>query len=252
MAVSGQTQPFPWVVLVTAGVALAVLLALGTWQVQRLAWKQDLLATIDARIASEPRPLAEVIATARSGGDIDYMPVRASGRFLHDREQFFFATHKGASGWFVYTPLRLADDTGTIFVNRGFIPYDRKDPSTRGEGHVGGVAMVTGLARPRLDAKPSFLVPDNDPEKNVYYWKDLSAMAAKARLDALGPVVPLFIDADDTPNPGGLPVGAVTLISLPNNHLQYAITWYGLALALVAVTTVFVRGRTRRQAGPRT
>lgn len=214
--------------------ALAALLALGTWQVQRLHWKEGLVATIDARIASEPRPLADIQAQLTTTGDIDYWPVTVSGEFRHEGERHFFATHKGRSGYFVYTPLQL-DGGRFIFINRGFVPFELKEPEARPEGQVEGRQTITGLARNRLDAKPSFIMPDNDPSKNVFYWKDLDAMAGTSGVGVLEDYLPFFIDADDAPNPGGLPVGGVTLVDLPNNHLQYAITWYGLAAALVAV-----------------
>jgi surfeit locus 1 family protein len=223
--------------------ALGVLLALGTWQVERLAWKEALIARIHSRLAQPPQPLAEVVADAASGGDIEYRPVSVSGLFLHDRENFFFATHDGQSGWFVYTPLAL-DDGRFVFVNRGFVPYDRKPASTRGDGQIAGPVGISGLARSAPADKPSRLVPDNEPGANVYYWKDLAAMTAHAGLDP-ATVLPLFVDADARPNPGGLPVGGVTIVDLPNSHLQYAVTWYGLALALVGVyvTMLLRRGR---------
>ncbi len=109
---------------------------------------------------------------------------------------------------------------------------------------------ITGLARPPLAAKPSMLVPDNDTAKNVFYWKDLAAMTTSAGLDPAR-VLSLFVDADATANPGGLPIGGVTQVDLPNNHLQYAVTWYGLALALagVVVTAGCGGGPRRRREG---
>ena len=231
------------VILLAMLAGLAVLCALGAWQVQRLYWKENLLATIDARITADPRPLGEAVAMLEDGGDIEYIPVHLEGRFLHDREQFFFATHKGASGWYVYTPLELADGSGIVFVNRGFVPYDRKDAATRAEGQVAGEVEINGLARTAPGEKPSSVVPDNDPVKNIYYWKDLSGMSAQAGFRMPGKVVGMFVDADDAPNPGGLPVGGVTMIDLPNNHLQYAITWFGLALALLGVGGRFLYAR---------
>jgi surfeit locus 1 family protein len=115
------------------------------------------------------------------------------------------------------------------------VPYDLKEPATRPESLLEGEQQITGLARAKLAQKPSMVVPDNDEQANIYYWKDLDRMAAKAGLPA-DKVLPFFLDADATPVPGGLPRGGVTVINLPNNHLQYAITWYGLALALVAVS----------------
>lgn len=213
--------------------ALLVLLALGTWQVERLAWKEGLIATIAARVAAAPVPLDEIVAIDREGGDIEYRPVTVTGRFLHEREQFFFATHEGRSGFFVYTPLERADGS-LVFVNRGFVDMDLKDPARRPEGQVGGEVTLTGLARDRLTEKPSSLVPDNDPAQNIYYWKDIDAMADNAGLDRAR-LVDVFVDADAAANPGGYPVGGVTIVDMPNNHLQYAITWYGLAAALVGV-----------------
>ncbi|MFN3765074.1 MAG: SURF1 family protein [Aliihoeflea sp.] len=225
-----------WAVSLVTGsvVALVVLLILGTWQVQRLHWKEDLLATIAARVESAPRPLAEIEALDAGTGDVDYWPTRAEGTFVHSAERHFFATHQGSSGYYVYTPLRL-DDGRFLFVNRGFVPFDRKDAETRMEGQVEDRVAIEGLARNRLDEKPSFIVPENEPDKNIFFWKDIDLMAATAGLPEGAEVLPFFLDADETPNPGGLPIGGVTMIDMPNNHLQYAITWYGLALALVGV-----------------
>ncbi len=224
--------------------AIIILLALGTWQVQRLQWKEALIATISERIHAAPLPLADIEAKLATGADVDYWPVIAQGRFLHRGERHFLATHDGQSGFFVYTPLQLVDGR-IVFVNRGFVPYDLKDPAKRQEGQVEGEVSVTGLARDPLAEKPSSIVPDNDPAQNIFFWKDVEAMAASAGLPEGMEVLPFFIDAGTAPNPGGWPVGGVTLIELPNNHLQYAVTWYGLAAALAGVMIVGWRKRTR-------
>ncbi|MEW9806933.1 SURF1 family protein [Mesorhizobium sp. ZMM04-5] len=232
-----EHRRFPWLIILLAAAAFIVLIGLGTWQVQRLHWKEDLLATIEARVSGMPRPLDAIEADYAAQGSVDYMPVMATGTFRHDGERHFLATWKGRSGFFVYTPLELADGRFVI-VNRGFVPYELKDASERAEGQVAGAVAIAGLARDPLSEKPSSLVPDNDLAKNVFYWKDRDAMAASAGLGDKAVVVPFFIDADAAPNPGGWPVGGVTLIDLPNNHLQYAVTWYGLAAALAAVMGV--------------
>lgn len=216
--------------------ALAMLLGLGTWQVKRLNWKEDLLSTIAERRVAPPLEIEAVTALVAKGEDVDYRAMRAAGRFLHDKERHFLATFEGRAGFYVYTPLELADGT-YLFVNRGFVPYDAKQASTRATGQVDGEQAVAGLARARLAAKPGILVPDNDPAKNVFYWKDLDAMASTTGLP-VDKVRPFFLDADATPNPGGLPKGGVTEINLSNNHLQYAITWYGLAAALLVIAVV--------------
>ena len=227
---AGSRVRFALLFVLFAG-ALAVLVGLGTWQVQRLAWKEALLATIDARIHADPLPLDEV---ASRYPEIEYVPVTATGRFDHAAERHVFTTWEGESGYDVFTPLLLGENRA-VLVNRGFVPFDRKDPATRADGQVGGEVTVTGLARRGLAEKPFWVVPDNDPAKNVFYWKDVRAMRETSGLDPAIDVLPFVVDAGDAVNPGGLPVGGTTLIDLPNNHLQYAVTWYGLALALCGV-----------------
>ena len=251
---NGISQPSParrprtWLALALGAVVFLILIALGTWQVQRLHWKEELLHTIDQRMHAPPLPLAEVETHFAATGDVDYVPVTATGTFLHSGERHFFTTWQGASGFDVLTPLALADGR-FVFVNRGFVPYDRKDAATRPQGQVAGTVTVTGLARDPLAEKPSMLVPDNDPARNIFYWKDLGLMAATAGLPAGAQVVPILIDADAAPNPGGLPVGGVTIVDLPNNHLQYAVTWYGLAAALAGVLIAWLL-RQRKAAPP--
>lgn len=231
---AGRSRPKTALLLGLGLVMLFILLGLGTWQVQRLYWKEGLLQTIDQRTHSAPAPLAEVEKRFAATGDVDYTPVTVTGSFLHRGERHFFATWEGQSGFDVFTPLHL-EDGRFVLINRGFVPYDLKDAAKRPQSQGAGQVTVTGLARDPLSAKPSTMLPDNDPHKNIFYWKDRDAMAASAGLPAGAELVPFFIDADATPNPGGLPVGGVTLIELPNSHLQYAVTWYGLAAALAGV-----------------
>ncbi|MEO3386103.1 SURF1 family protein [Mesorhizobium sp. CAU 1741] len=224
----------PILLLVLGLVALAILLALGTWQVQRLAWKENLLATIEQRVASAPNSISSITTRRVTTGDVDYWPVSVGGEFRHEGERHFFATHQGRTGYFIYTPFEF-DEGRYVLVNRGFVPFELKEPSLRPESQVDGWQTIEGLARNPLDEKPSWVVPENDVDGNIFYWKDLQVMAATSGVGEPEDYVSFFIDVNDAPNPGGLPVGGVTLISLPNSHLQYAVTWYGLALALVGV-----------------
>jgi len=228
-------------------IALGILLSLGTWQVERLHWKEGLLADIAERRAAEPVPLAAVEAMQATGADLEYRRVSVTGSFDHTRERHFFSTFEGQTGFYVYTPMTLADGR-ILFVNRGFVPFDLKPAEKRAAGEVAGEQTVTGYVRLPLAGKPSSLVPDNDVPKNIFYWKDLWTMASSTGLDRSA-IVPLFVDVDaSVQNPGGWPRGGVTQFDLPNSHLQYAFTWYGLAAALVAVVGVawWRRGRDRR------
>lgn len=223
-----------WFIAPLVLLVLVLLMSLGTWQWQRMVWKESLLTAIEERSTAAPATLQNVEAMHASGADIEYRTVTARGTFDHNNEQYFFTTHDGQTGYNVYTPLYLPN-TRVVMVNRGFVPFDLKDPRKRQAGQLLGEVEVTGLARAALTGKPSMMLPDNDLKQNIYYWKDMGAMADNAGIARLK-LVPFFIDANKAENPGGLPVGGVTLIDLPNNHLQYAITWYGLALALVFVS----------------
>jgi surfeit locus 1 family protein len=236
------------IVLIVA--ALAVLVGLGTWQVRRLHWKEGLLAAIDQRIHSQPIDLAEAERRFAQTGDVDYWPVTVAGRLVNADERHFFTTWESTSGYNVYTPLQL-DDGRYLFVNRGFVPFDQKEPATRPQGQVEGRVEITGLARNPVPGKPSWIVPENDPAKNIFYWKDLSTMAATSGLPASAEVLPFFLDAGPAPNPGGLPIGGVTIVALPNSHLQYAMTWYGLAAGLLAVSGLWFWRRRRPAGEPR-
>lgn len=218
--------------------AFTVLVMLGTWQMHRLSWKEGLLADIESRRHQPAATVEDIEALLRSGGDVDYRAMTASGVFLNDKERRFLATHDGAAGFYIYTPLQLTDGR-YLFVNRGFVPDDRKNPDSRMGGQLLGQQRITGLARAKLLEKPSSLVPDNDTAKNVFYWKDLDAMATSVGLST-DKVLPFFLDAGPAPVPGGLPIGGVTQVDLPNSHLQYALTWYGLAATLAVISVVVI------------
>lgn len=234
-----QKRRLPWVTLSISLVALIILLGLGTWQVERLQWKEALIAETEQHIRQAPLPLAEMEKLYADKHSVDYRPVTVSGTFMHQGERHFLATWESNSGFYVYTPL-LLDDGRFVMINRGFVPYEKKDAALRELGQLDGPVTITGLARDPLFAKPSWAVPDNDLAKNIFFWKDWTAMAETAGLPDLKQVVPFFIDADAKLNPGGLPIGGVTIIDFPNNHLQYVVTWYGLALALLGVVGVWL------------
>jgi surfeit locus 1 family protein len=220
---------------------LVLLLGLGTWQVQRLHWKEGLIAERAAAVSGVPVAMPKTLAEARA---VEFHRVRAAGRFLNDRELHLHATTAaGEVGYHVVTPLAL-DGGGTVLVDRGFVPERLLAPAGRAEANPTGAVTVTGLLRLAPDGKPSWFTPDNRPDRNEWFYVDIAAMAQAA---ALSYALPFYVDADATPNPGGFPLGGQTVLDLPNNHLQYAITWYALAGALVIVYIQLLRRRGERQ-----
>lgn len=212
-----------------------ILLGLGIWQLQRLHWKEGLIARRDAAVAAAPAPPPPSLTAARG---LEFHHVVAEGVFQNDKELFLAATSdNGGSGYQVLTPLAMTDGQ-TMFVNRGFIPLDLKERSKRAAGELSGTQRVVGLLRLAPPEKPSFFLPDNRPDLNLWFWIDLRAMA---RQDGLADPAPFYIDADKTPNPGGWPKGGITRLDLPNDHLQYAVTWFSLAVALVVIYVLYHR-----------
>lgn len=226
--------------------ALAVLIGLGAWQLERLAWKQDLIAKVEARIHEEPAaaPEEEEWPDVEFEDD-EYRRVTATGRFRHDLEVQVYALvdrtpeGEGGPGYWVITPLVNAEGA-SILINRGFVPLERRDPATRREGQVEGPVSVTGLLR--LPEEAGLFTPSNDPAKEAWFTRDPFLIGeAKGLLR----VAPFLIDADATPNPGGLPLGGLTRVSFPNRHLEYALTWFGLAGSLLAVALAVMLRRRR-------
>ena len=212
-----------------------ILLGLGIWQVQRLHWKEGLIAERDAAVAAAPIAPPQTLAEA---GGLEFRHIVAEGTFENDKELFLAASSdSGESGYQVITPLKLSDGR-TMFVNRGFVPLALKDAAKRAAGEPSGVQRVVGLLRFAPAKKPSFFLPDNRPDLNLWFWVDLPAMA---RQDGITDPVPFYVDADKTPNPGGWPKGGITRLDLPNDHLQYAITWFSLAVALIVIYVLYHR-----------
>jgi surfeit locus 1 family protein len=227
-------------------VALAVLVGLGTWQLQRRTWKEALIAKIAARVKAEPASLAVALRSYAEGGDIEYTHVVARGRFHHDKERYLYAPAKSGLGWHVYTPLEFAPRR-IVWVNRGFVPDALKSPQSRPGAEADGQAGIAGIVR--LAPPPGMFTPHNDPARNLWYWPDAAAMTASAFAAQPVETAPVTIDADASPDPGARPRGGTTRIDLPNRHLEYALTWYGLALTLIGVYAAFVVSRLRHSSG---
>jgi surfeit locus 1 family protein len=212
---------------------------LGLWQLQRLEWKRSLIAQREAALAAAPVAPPQSLADARA---LEFYRVTADGVFLNEKEIHLNAIGpKGGTGFDVLTPLTGAGGR-IVFVNRGFVPTELKDPAKRAAGQFAGTVRAAGLLRLPPERRPNWFVPDNRPELNDWFWIDLRAMGAA---DGLANVAPFYIEADAAPNPGGWPKGGVTPLALPNDHLQYAITWFSLAVAAIVIYLLSERRRAR-------
>jgi surfeit locus 1 family protein len=197
---------------------------LGVWQLERLAWKRDLIARVEARVHAAPvaPPGPGAWAGLSAKGD-EYRRVRLEGAFENDRETLVQAVTEKGPGFWVMTPFR-ADAGYEVLVNRGFVPTELKDPAARRAGDISGHTAVTGLLR--ISEPHGGFLRANQPAAGRWYSRDVAAIAA-AR--GAAPAAPYFVDADATPNPGGWPLGGLTVVHFRNSHLSYALTWFSLA-----------------------
>jgi len=236
-----QTSALSRAILTGALLALALIfVALGSWQVQRLFWKLDLIARVDARVHADPVPAPPPadwsgVATEKD----EYRHVRASGVFDHGKSVLVQAVTERGAGFWVMTPLKQ-DNGATVFINRGFVPADRRDGGSRAAGDISGPVTVTGLLR--MTEPGGGFLRSNDPAQDRWFSRDVAAIAAAK---TLSDVAPYFIDADATPNPGGLPVGGMTVVSFRNSHLVYAMTWFALAAMSAGAAYAVFRRRFR-------
>ncbi len=218
-------RPATRVVLAISLVVLALTgIGLSVWQVQRRAWKHALIEAVESRSTASPVTAPGPDSWPRITADRDaYRRVRLTGRFAHDREALVQAVTERGGGYWVMTP--LVGDRFTVLVNRGFVPPDRRQASTRIAGNPAGPVTVTGLLR--ISEPGGGFLRSNDTKADRWYSRDVSAIA-KAR--ALGRTAPYFIDADAAANAGGYPVGGLTVVRFSDNHLVYALTWAVLAI----------------------
>jgi surfeit locus 1 family protein len=246
-----------WLSLAVLLAALALLLSLGTWQLQRRTWKNDLLATIEQRTALTPvtrLPLDECRPDLALADPCHYLPVAIDVVFDHALERHVFISVPlqrdgvGGPGYWVFTWARTADGR-SIFINRGFVPEAKKDQATRFTGL--GTAQITMTGVLRQAEQRGLFSAANDPDRNVYFVRSPTEFIACTKEPCSKPDPAFFralsthyyIDQTGPPSPGGLPRPMVGRIAIPNRHLEYALTWYALAATLLGVAFFYRRGR---------
>ena len=232
-----------WALLVLLATAAVGFAALGVWQLERMGWKRDLIQRIDARVHADP-----VLAPAAAdwprldAADDEYRRVTVRGRLLHSQEVPVYASTERGPGYWIMTPMATGD--GTVWINRGYVDNAHRAADTRARLSEDDTVTITGLLR--LPERPLVFLRDNVPDDDRWYLRIPDELAAAREVPT--PVAPFFVDAQDRLDTGNWPVPGLTIVQFRDNHLSYALTWFGMAL-LAGLAAVFVlRSEFRRRA----
>ncbi|PWT88918.1 MAG: surfeit 1 protein [Proteobacteria bacterium] len=232
---------------------LGAFLALGTWQVQRKAWKEQLIKTLEQRLLSPPTALpGRDRWPALTPIEHEFERVKFIAAYAPGDEALVYAAATSlrpdvvGPGYWVLARAKLPSGE-QIVVNRGFVPEGRQQPSTRGDGEIAGPHESVGVMR--WPEERGLFVPMDDPERNLWFARDPVAIAVAK---GWGEVPPFYIDLEEPQPPGGLPRPGRLQPNLRNAHLEYALTWYGLALVVLVMFTAWVVRNGSRRSAPRT
>ncbi len=224
--------------------ALVVFTGLGTWQVQRKAWKEALIHTLEQRLSAAPVDLPPRQRWARLDPEEDeFRRVKFSAAFVSGEQALVytsgstFRSDVSGPGYWVLAPAQLATG-GVVVVNRGFVPEGRQDRRSRAEDETTGAIELIGVTR--WPEQRGVFAPKDEPERNLWFVRDPAAIAASK---GWGDVAPFYVELEGPQPPGGLPRAGALRANLRNEHLQYAITWYGLAVVVVVMFALWLRGR---------
>jgi surfeit locus 1 family protein len=226
-----------WQILIAAIIGLTILAGLGAWQLQRLATKQAQISQMEQRRSQSPVTLAEAVNLAETTGEVDYLPIIVRGRFARDKEILMLTTLEGSPGWRVITP--FVSDKGTVvLVDRGVIPDKLRDALDSriitGDQEITGYALWHRAGHGLFD-------PENDVAGNKWFWWDVPAMLAEVSIGEGLKTAPFILHLAPKPEDGTFPRPVAPGDSLRNNHLQYAITWFALALVLAVFAGLAIR-----------
>ena len=234
---------------IAALIVIAGLLGLGNWQLDRKTWKEGLIATLQQRLAAAP---AQLPPPERWGGldpaQDEYRRVRFTAELVPGQEALVFTSGSAfrpdvsGPGYWVFAPARLPGG-GVVVVDRGFVPEGRQERAARAAGDIAGRIDMVGVMR--WPESSSWFLPQADPGHNLWFARNPAAIA---RAKSWGEVAPFFIELESPAPPGGLPLPGPLKVNLPDDHLQYAITWFGLAAVVLASFAFWLRSRWRESA----
>lgn len=235
-----MTFRFQPVLTISTAIALALLVGLGVWQLERKVWKEALIAKVEARAHGAAMSYDDALARVEAGQDLEYQRVTLHGRYDNAHEARVFGTYEGTPGFYVFTPL-LRDGEPSVYVNRGFVPQELAEPALRPDGEIENTVTVEGLLRlpEQSTALEKLFTPADRPADDVWFHRNPTAFAANAGVAA----APLYVGSSGAENPAAWPKGGVTRISFYNKHLEYALTWFGLAAALLGIYLIKSFGR---------
>lgn len=247
----------PWALRILAVLLIVLFAGLGTWQVQRLQWKLALIERVESRVHSAPAaPPPPARWGQLSAASDEYRRVKLSGFFLYQYTTPVQAVSELGSGYWLVTPMCTSDGF-IVLVNRGFVPMADgllgKYPAHQADAAICERSMASGLRRNdvvgllRVSEPKGGFLRENDPGRNLWYSRDVAAIA-KAR--GLYNVAPYFVDAAQDQDPADAPdhpAGGLTVITFHNNHLVYAFTWYALALMVIGAWWWVARGGANRE-----
>ena len=221
---------------------MVVLVGLGTWQLQRLAWKEALIERINARLKEDPVTLSQALERKTRGENVDFVRVKVRGTYDHEKAQYFYALSRGELGWRVLTPL-VAEGRAPLLIDRGFVPDPQKPLKA---STAPKIAEVIGALR--LEYLPKVLfTPDNAPATNSWYWFDIAALRNATGRPGLAPTV---VQLDTPDHSGAWPKAAALSPNMSNKHFGYALTWFGLAITLLGVYIAFIVQERRKRSSP--
>ena len=227
-----KVKPSIWPLLFTiTGVVLMV--GFGTWQLQRLEWKENLILQIEEGLKQSPVALPLLL---KGISEVEYKRYKVTGIFQHDKEMHLFSTNlNGKPGYHIYTPL-IRPNGAPVILNRGWVPEELKEQESRQGGLTKGLVTLNGIAR--LSRARTMFVPENNIKSNRWYYANIGEMATASSLET---VVPIFLEAESTSGDFNWPRGGITRVNLPNRHLEYVFTWYSFAATLLVIFILFRR-----------
>ncbi|WP_421696334.1 SURF1 family protein [Aestuariivirga sp.] len=229
-----ERPPRIWPVVLATLVGVAILLWLGVWQVQRLHWKEGLLAQLAANAAAAPVDLSTAAQMAADGRDDEFVRVRFSGQYKNDAWKKMISTYDGGQGWTIMTPA-ISDDGWAVIVDRGRVPGQRLEHFEV----VDGPTEIEGVIRTYKHG-PGYFDPANDPKANLWFWWDVKGMLDTSALAPGLKPFPYVVQLLPESTKVEFPRPEEPKANLANNHLGYAITWFGLALTLIGVSGVYI------------